>query len=165
MLLNERINAKLFQVKLKRIGIVLSMWEVFSIFDHLNIQMAKVFYEPQRYHHILFEHFFTMVTGQDYRQRIEAIKAEAEAIEAAEESKAQADQKNEVGKRRRRRSPHKEAKDDALDLAADLNLDKVGRDHSSDSDLLDSDRSDESNDRDLTASQLARKRKRQKARD
>lgn len=91
LLLNERINAKLFKVKLKRIGVVLSMWEIFSIFDHLNIQMAKVFYEPQRYHHILFEHFFSMVTGQDYRQRIGAIKAEAEAVRAAEEAKAQAD--------------------------------------------------------------------------
>jgi|LakMenEpi03Aug12_release.lakeMendotaPanAssembly.Ray.scaffolds.fasta_scaffold2302696_1 hypothetical protein len=36
LLLNERVNAKLFQVKLKRIGVVLSMWEVFSIFDYLN---------------------------------------------------------------------------------------------------------------------------------
>lgn len=36
LLLNERINAKLLQVKLKRVGVVLSMWEVFSIFDHLN---------------------------------------------------------------------------------------------------------------------------------
>ena len=36
LLLNERVNAKLFQVKLKRIGVVLSMWEVFSIFHYLN---------------------------------------------------------------------------------------------------------------------------------
>jgi midasin (ATPase involved in ribosome maturation) len=72
----------------------------------------------------------------------------------------QTQQQNEIGKRRRKRSPNKEAKDDALDLAEDLNLNKVGRDHSSDSDLLDSDRSEVSDDRDLTASQLARKRKR-----
>lgn len=68
----------------------------------------------------------------------------------------------EKGKRRRKRS--KSPKDDALDLAEDLNLDKVGRDHSSDS--CDSDVEDSNEDeRDLTASQLARKRKRQKARD
>lgn len=46
VLVEERINAKLFQVKMKRIGIVLSLWEVFSLFDYLNTQMAKVFYEP-----------------------------------------------------------------------------------------------------------------------
>ena len=92
------------------------MWEVFSIFDYLNTQMAKVYYEPQRYHHIMFEHFFTMVTGSDYRQRIEAVQAEinraAEAKKAAEEAILQTQQQNEVGKRRRKRSPNKEAKEE-----------------------------------------------------
>lgn len=76
-------------MKLKRVGVVLSMWEVFSIYDHLNTQMAKVFHEPQRYHHILFEHFYLMVTGEDYRQRIVSMQAEAQ--KAAEEAKAQAE--------------------------------------------------------------------------
>jgi hypothetical protein len=42
----ERINAKLFQFKLKRQGIVLSIWEVFTLFESLNAQYAKMYYEP-----------------------------------------------------------------------------------------------------------------------
>jgi midasin (ATPase involved in ribosome maturation) len=63
-----------------------------------------------------------------------------------------------------RKKRNKPKDDDALSLAEDLNLDKVGRDHSSDSDLLDSER-DQDDDRELTTSQFAKKRKRQKARD
>jgi len=36
ILLNERINAKLFQFKLKRLGVALSLWEIFTLFEHLN---------------------------------------------------------------------------------------------------------------------------------
>lgn len=96
-----------------------------------------------------------MVTGEDYRRNIEAeiekLKKEAEiaAQQAIEQAKKETQEK--IQKRRRKRS-HGNAKDDALDLAESLNLDKVGRDHSSDSDLLDSERSAVEDDRDLTAS-------------
>lgn len=162
LLVDERINAKLFQVRLKRIGIVLSLWEVFSMFDYLNTQMAKVYYEPQRYHYVLYEHFYKMVTGENYRDRIKQEMDAAEQAKKEAEEKAKLEAETEKGKRRRKRHDEKEKKDDMLDLAEDLNF---GRDHSSDSDLLDSDKSDDDNDRDLTASQLARKRKRQKVRD
>lgn len=33
LLITEKINAKLFQFKLKRIGIALSLWEVFTLFE------------------------------------------------------------------------------------------------------------------------------------
>ena len=46
ILLNERINAKLFQFKLKRLGVALSLCEIFTLFEHLNTQMAKLHYEP-----------------------------------------------------------------------------------------------------------------------
>ena len=76
-----------------------------------------------------------MVTGQDYRKLVDAekerIKKEAEAAAALAAAAAAVQAQNEAGKRRRKRS--KSPKDDALDLAEDLNLDKVGRDHSSDS--------------------------------
>jgi hypothetical protein len=45
-LLEERINAKLFQFKMKKQGIVLTLWEVMTIFEHLNTHYAKMFYEP-----------------------------------------------------------------------------------------------------------------------
>lgn len=50
ILINENINAKLFQYKLKRMGIALSLWEVFTLFETLNIKNAKMYFEPQRYH-------------------------------------------------------------------------------------------------------------------
>lgn len=61
LLLKEKINAKLFQYKLKRQGIALSLWEVFTFFDFLNTNKAKMFFEPQRYHQVMFQHFFEFV--------------------------------------------------------------------------------------------------------
>ena len=49
MLLNERVNAKLLQYKLKRLGIAVSLWEIFSLFEFVNLRLAKMAYEPQRY--------------------------------------------------------------------------------------------------------------------
>ena len=46
LLINEKINAKLFQYKLKRMGIALSLWEVFTLFEHLNTKNAKMYFEP-----------------------------------------------------------------------------------------------------------------------
>lgn len=115
----------------------------------------------------MFEHFYLMVTGQDYRKLVEEeqerAKKEAEVAAAAAQAQAQAQAQAEVGKRRRKRS--KSPKDDALDLAEDLNLERVGRDHSSDSCESDEVEHSDNDERDLTASQLARKRKRQKAKD
>jgi uncharacterized protein YpmB len=102
LLVDERINAKLFQVRLKRIGIVLSLWEVFSMFDYLNTQMAKVYYEPQRYHYVLYEHFYKMVTGENYRDRIKQEMDAAEQAKKEAEEKAKLEAETEKGKRRRR---------------------------------------------------------------
>lgn len=38
LLINNQINAKLFQYKLKRMGIALSLWEVFTLFESLNVK-------------------------------------------------------------------------------------------------------------------------------
>ena len=46
LLLNERVNAKLLQFKLKRLGIVVSLWEIFSLFEFVNLIVAKMAYEP-----------------------------------------------------------------------------------------------------------------------
>ena len=46
LLINEKINAKLFQYKLKRLGIALSLWEVFTLFEALNTKNAKMYFEP-----------------------------------------------------------------------------------------------------------------------
>lgn len=45
-LVNERINAKYFKFKLKGQNIIISMWETFILFDNLNTQYAKMYYEP-----------------------------------------------------------------------------------------------------------------------
>lgn len=63
LLLKESVNAKLFQFKLKRMGITLSLWEVFCLFEVVNLRHAKMSFEPQRYHYIHFEHFYTLMTG------------------------------------------------------------------------------------------------------
>jgi hypothetical protein len=54
---------------LKKQGIALSLWEIFTLFEYLNTTVSKqVFYEPQRYHAILFQDFYTLITGKnDYR--------------------------------------------------------------------------------------------------
>jgi len=36
LLVEERINAKLFQFKLKRQGIILTLWEIFTFFEAVN---------------------------------------------------------------------------------------------------------------------------------
>ena len=58
LLINEHINAKLFQFKLKRMGITLSLWEVFTLFEALNIKNAKMYFEPQKYHQLMFASFY-----------------------------------------------------------------------------------------------------------
>ena len=72
-MLQERINARVFQTKLKKQGIALSLWEVFTLFEYLNTTVSKqVFYEPQRYHAILYQDFYTLITGKDdYRDDLQ----------------------------------------------------------------------------------------------
>lgn len=68
LLINEKVNAKLFQFRLKRMGIALSLWEVFTLFEQLNTKLAKMYFEPQRYHQIMFGNFYTFVTNQEYNR-------------------------------------------------------------------------------------------------
>lgn len=70
LLLDERVNAKLLQFKLKRLGIVVSLWEIFSLFEYVNMRLAKMAYEPQRYHFVMFEHLYKVMTASDYKQDI-----------------------------------------------------------------------------------------------
>ena len=46
LLLEERVNAKLLQHKLKRLDIRVSLWEIFSLFEFVNMRLAKMAYEP-----------------------------------------------------------------------------------------------------------------------
>ena len=66
ILIKEKVNAKLFQYKLKKLGIALSLWEVFTLFESLNTQFAKMHFEPQRYHHIMFGTFYQFITNEEY---------------------------------------------------------------------------------------------------
>ena len=70
MLLEERVNAKLLQFKLKRLGIEVSLWEIFSLFEFVNMRHAKMAYEPQRYHYVMFEHLYKAMTASDYQMDI-----------------------------------------------------------------------------------------------
>ena len=62
------MNAKLLQFKLKRLGIAVSLWEIFSLFEYVNMRLAKMAYEPQRYHFVMFEHFYTTMTSSSYKK-------------------------------------------------------------------------------------------------
>ena len=42
LLINEKVNAKLFQFKLKRMGIALSLWEVFTLFEMLLLNLRSL---------------------------------------------------------------------------------------------------------------------------
>ena len=46
----------------------MSLWEIFSLFEFVNMRQAKMAYEPQRYHYVMFEHFYKTMTASDYRQ-------------------------------------------------------------------------------------------------
>ena len=70
MLLEERVNAKLLQFKLKRLGITVSLWEIFSLFEFVNMRHAKMAYEPQRYHYVMFEHLYKCMTACDYKKEL-----------------------------------------------------------------------------------------------
>jgi hypothetical protein len=59
LLNTEKIDAKLFQHKLKRMGITLSLWEIFTLFEQLNAgPRVKMFFEPARYHAVMFSAFY-----------------------------------------------------------------------------------------------------------
>lgn len=109
VLLQERINARVFQSKLKKQGIALSLWEIFTLFEYLNTTVSKqVFYEPQRYHAILFSDFYTLITGKDdYRENLTARLKERDKKQGKKTGTAK--KATEV------------AHDDALQLAAELN--------------------------------------------
>ena len=88
LLIDEKINAKLFQYKLKRLGIALSLWEVFTIFEVLNGREAKMFFEPQRYHHLMFGHFYKFIHNQEYtRMSVEEQKRLAKEARSKSKSK------------------------------------------------------------------------------
>jgi hypothetical protein len=83
------------------------LWEIFTLFEYLNTVVAKqVFYEPQRYHACLWEHFWQLITGtNNYRQIIEDRKKPPK--------------KDKKGKKSKK---HNKADDaDALSLAESLN--------------------------------------------
>ena len=135
LLLTERINAKLFQHKLKRAGVALSLWEVFTLFDHLNMHVAKsnmfrptdaaesnmgasnvLIHEPQRYHFAMWEHFWALVCGSDvdgpsYRQSVNAKMG----IKQTKAKKG--------GKKKRNRRRRQEDSEEAMSLAESLNAD------------------------------------------
>ena len=68
-------------------GIALSLWEVFTLFEHLNTKNAKMFFERQRYHHIMFGNFYQFIKNEEYNRtaanvnkerRVKAAKDKAE---------------------------------------------------------------------------------------
>ena len=89
LLLEERVNAKLLQHKLKRMDIRLSLWEIFSLYEFINMRLAKMAYEPQRYHYVMFEHLYRSMTSQSYKQDL--LKLE---IPEADGKKGKKDKKN-----------------------------------------------------------------------
>ena len=110
----------MFQTKLKRQGISLSQWEIFTLFEYLNTTVSKqVFYEPQRYHAILFQDFYTLITGKDdYREDLAQRTKNADKKTKGKQSKS-------IPQAQRTEAP-KQVKqvrdqDDALHLAANLN--------------------------------------------
>lgn len=54
------------------------MWETFTLFEQLNIQHAKMYFEPQRYHNIMFRYFYTFCTNKEYNRET-AIKPQEPA--------------------------------------------------------------------------------------
>jgi hypothetical protein len=49
-------------------GIALSLWEVFTLFETLNIKNAKMYFEPQRYHQLMFGNFYKFIKNEEYNR-------------------------------------------------------------------------------------------------
>jgi hypothetical protein len=49
-------------------GIALSLWEVFTLFEALNVKNAKMYFEPQRYHQLMFGNFYSFIKNEDYNR-------------------------------------------------------------------------------------------------
>jgi len=74
----------------------LSLWEVFTLFDQLNTKHAQMFFEPQRYHHIMFGSFYTFIKNQAYNRTVAAKptkKGRAASKEAKPSARSPAKQK------------------------------------------------------------------------
>jgi hypothetical protein len=85
----------------------------------------QVFYEPQRYHAILFQDFYTLITGKDdYRDDLAARQKDA----------AKRDRKKDKKKPDRGQDQASPSKDDALNLAQQLNVPQD--DSEDDSDIM-----------------------------
>lgn len=76
----------MFQFKLKRQGIILTLWEIFQFFEYLNTTHKNVYYEPQRYHQISFELLYKFVTNEDYQQRVDRLIQEKNQVRASVDS-------------------------------------------------------------------------------
>lgn len=48
-----------FQKCLKQVGVAINYWEVFTIFEQINIQKRKLSYQPQRYHKVQLQDLFS----------------------------------------------------------------------------------------------------------
>lgn len=72
ILVQEKIPARLFQhLLLKSSNLHLPLWDLFTIFDHLNTSMEpRSFQEPSRYHFISFPHFYRFITNIDYTAKL-----------------------------------------------------------------------------------------------
>lgn len=50
-------------------GITLSLWEVFTLFEQLNAgPRTKMFFEPARYHAVMFSAFFELIANRAYQR-------------------------------------------------------------------------------------------------
>ena len=101
LLINEKVNAKLFQFKLKRLGIALSLWEVFTLFEHLNTKYARMHFEPQRYHHIMFANFYQYIKSEEYT-RVTAAKPQSFGAPSDQKSEKPSERKSSAAKPRSR---------------------------------------------------------------
>lgn len=71
ILVHEKISVRLFQQILLKNGVQLPLWDLFTVFDHLNTSMEpRTFQEPYRYHNIAFPHFYRFITNVDYTAKL-----------------------------------------------------------------------------------------------
>lgn len=75
----------MFQQVLRKHGVNLTHWEVFTMFDYLNTTYQRMYYEPQRYHQVTYSPFYRFVSGgADYEAKLreDRERRQEHAIEA-----------------------------------------------------------------------------------
>ena len=121
VLVQEKITATQFHQLMKKYGVQLTLWEIFTLFDHLNTTYQKQYYEPHRYHHITFPPFYRFLTNEDYEAKLRQDAIRRDALQREQDLKRHFEEEQERLMKEQQEKLLRASMDSAMNFAADLN--------------------------------------------